>query len=896
MESPTTPSDSARYVLRLVDIDPRRAAAEAERHLADAVRKRNFDDAAVLSRAAGLAALHVTDLDAATAHLRRAVRYAGRTPSATLLGESRMSLAAALMRQGEARSAIATINLAVDGLRGVHQARARAQRGALHHELGHLDDALADYRRALPALRRAADWVWVQRVLQNRAVLYIYRSQLSTAATDLREAENVCRDNELELQLAFVFDNLGFLHLRRGDVPAALRALDEAESRHRAVGAQAGTVLVDRAELLLSVRLVAEARANATSAVSEFAALRRHMALPQAQLLLAETALLDGDPEAATRAARAALNRFTRQRRAAWAALARYTVLQCRLAGPGASRVGFRAAAAIATELGAYGWTARAQDAFILAAKIALERGRLAEAEELLHGPAARRRRGPAEVRSRGWHAEALLHLAAGRTASARAALQAGIRVLDDYQLSLGAADLRTHVSGHRLGLVELGLRLAVESARPRRVLTWAEHGRATAMRLRPARPPQDRELAQLLVELRSVTLQADELRRAARPPDALLRKQVALERRIRERARFVPGWGGASPHLDVDDLADAVGGMALVEYLISDGRLLAVTLVDGRARLHDLGVVGDLDRLTSFLPFALRRLTTAAQRPAGRQRTESAARDLLERIGAELDQRLMRPIARTVADRPLVVVPTGCLQSVNWAVLPSCRGRAVTVAPSAALWQQASQISSHPGGTVAAAGPLLRVASPEAAAVAGLYDHAELLVGAEANAAAVMGALSRNRIAHIAAHGSFRSDNPLFSSLRLADGPLTVYDLQSLDRAPQLVVLAACDGGSSSVAVGDELLGLATGFLGLGTNVLVAPTGPVSDEDVAGLMVDLHRRLSAGLSVAQALAQVQLSAADASPQTVAAALSLTSFGAGHSVHGTRPRPARTVT
>src|SRR5206468_5149400 len=137
------------------------------------------------------------------------------------------------------------------------------------------------------------------------------------------------------------------------------------------------------------------------------------------------------------------------------------------------------------------------------------------------------------------------------------------------------------------------------------------------------------------------------------------------------------------------------------------------------------------------------------------------------------------------------------------------------------------------------------------------------LLLGPGASVAAVLAALNHSRVAHIAAHGSFRSDNPLFSSLSLADGPLTVYDLQGLDRAPQLVVLAACDGGSSSVAAGDELLGLATGFLGLGTNVLVAPMGPVSDEDVAGLMVDLHRRLRAGLSVAEALAEVQVGVED---------------------------------
>ena len=33
------------------------------------------------------------------------------------------------------------------------------------------------------------------------------------------------------------------------------------------------------------------------------------------------------------------------------------------------------------------------------------------------------------------------------------------------------------------------------------------------------------------------------------------------------------------------------------------------------------------------------------------------------------------------------------------------------------------------------------------------------------------------SRFIHIASHGSFRSDNPLFSAVRLADSYLSVYD-----------------------------------------------------------------------------------------------------------------------
>jgi hypothetical protein len=36
-----------------------------------------------------------------------------------------------------------------------------------------------------------------------------------------------------------------------------------------------------------------------------------------------------------------------------------------------------------------------------------------------------------------------------------------------------------------------------------------------------------------------------------------------------------------------------------------------------------------------------------------------------------------------------------------------------------------------------------------------------------------------------------------LFSALWFADGPLTLYDLESLPRLPHLVLMAACDAGN---------------------------------------------------------------------------------------------------
>ena len=80
------------------------------------------------------------------------------------------------------------------------------------------------------------------------------------------------------------------------------------------------------------------------------------------------------------------------------------------------------------------------------------------------------------------------------------------------------------------------------------------------------------------------------------------------------------------------------------------------------------------------------------------------------------------------------------------------------------------------------AAGPGLPGACDEADAVAAIH-RTTALQGSSATVQAVTAALHRADLVHLAAHGRVRADNPLFSSLRLADGPLTVVDLERLDR-----------------------------------------------------------------------------------------------------------------
>jgi CHAT domain-containing protein len=178
------------------------------------------------------------------------------------------------------------------------------------------------------------------------------------------------------------------------------------------------------------------------------------------------------------------------------------------------------------------------------------------------------------------------------------------------------------------------------------------------------------------------------------------------------------------------------------------------------------------------------------------------------------------------------------------------------------------------------ARGPGLASDGAEVPLVAELYDDATVLAGGEASAEKVLYSLDGAWLAHIAAHGIFRADSPLFSSLTMYDGPLTVYDFERLRRAPYRLILSSCDSGVLAPAGANELLGLVSSLLPLGTAGIIAALGPLNDQAVVPLMVDLHRYLRAGQTLAEAMYHVRRRLPD-DPVQQATAASLVTLGAG---------------
>jgi hypothetical protein len=897
-------SEMAETALGLVSADPVRAAEQARRALGLARSRHDLHAQSMAHRALGLAARELGHLATALRALSTAIRVATDAGLDVPAGQARMSRALVLLSRGRIADALLDAEASVVNLRGLDRARLLAQRGLILQRAGRLDEALAVYAAAMPSLRRHRDRLWEGRLRNNRAVLYAYQGSFRLAEADIARAEQLFEELELPRALAGARWNHGFVGARRGDIPAALASLDAAGEAYRRAGMPVGLLLVDQCDVLLAAGLVAEARQVAIAAVAELSAYRQSADLAEARLMLARAELADGDPAAARRTAAAAQRSFACQHRMSWAAVARHVGLRSAWADGERSPALLRSALETASRLEAAGWAAAGLDTRLLAGRMAVDLGRLDVAQAQL-STAARARRSPhLDLQTQAWHALALLRLQAGDRSGAYAAVSAGLGAADRRRALLGATELRVHVAGQVEELTDLGVALAIGEGAAAQVLCSTERHRAATMRMRPLRPPRDPALAGLLAQLLAAARQAEEAQLADAPSRELDARRSALEVQVRRRMRHAAGAPGGPPSSTPDEqgLAGALGDRVLVEYLECAGDLHAVVLRAGECSLHRLGPVGPVTLEVESLRFAWRRLLTSH----GSAASLEAAEQLATAAAARLDAALMLPLAPLTGNRPLVVVPTGFLQSLPWPVLPSCAGRALTMAPSAATWLKARNASRHRatrGGDDAAgaagaagaadaagatarrvtliAGPGLPGSDPELEAVAGLYPGADVLTGQAATVHAALRALDGADVAHIAAHGRFRADNAMFSSLVLADGPLTVYDLEGLGRAPRAIMLAACDSALSPALPGDEMTGLVAALLAMGTSTVVAALLAVPDPVMGPLALGWHREVSSGRSPAEALLAVRAQACEAGPLAHITAAALACLGYG---------------
>ncbi|ANB09804.1 hypothetical protein SAM40697_5851 [Streptomyces ambofaciens] len=862
------------------------------------------------------------DTRQALAHLRRARDLAARADSAEREADVLATLGVALVHSGRTREGLAAFERGVARGSGHTRARVLYRRAYVWWVLGRHREALEDVRRAIPVLRQADDVIWTARALTLRATVHLALGAVERADADFTEAEALWDTTGQEHDKADAVESRGLAAFRSGDVPTALRLLDEAEERYAKLGTPTFMLTIRRCEVLMAAGLATEALAEADGAIAALDGIGGQ-STRKAELLLvaARAARLAGEAQTALARAAVAVRLFAGQRRTWYETHARLVLIEARVAtGHGSGRL-VADAAAVAERLAAFGAPA-APEASLLAGRIALGLGWTADAERHLAVAARSRHGGPPLARMTGWAAQALRARAAGSARGVLEACRRGLDVLDDHLMTLGASELRARATAQGAELAALAQRASLVSGGPRRLLVWSERWRATVLTAPPTRPPADPVLLSAMTAFRELAARADDARTGGgRPVPALEREQRRLEREIRSRTLHMRGEApGDGDRFDVARLLDRLGDdVRLVELAVLDGRVHVLLCGQGRVRRFEAGLLAEAEREAEHVQAGLRRLA----HPGAEARLP-----LVEAAGARLQELLLGPAAAHLGTGPVVVVPPGRLHRVPWALLPALRERVLSVSPSASSWLRAKETAPPPGGRqVLVRGPGLASGGAEVPELAGRYGAPEggrayppsaaggygapggaeeadagrargsrrtgarpgatapdggrtrgpqaggpgdtavgppdgpapgrrptLLEADDARVPRVLRELDGAALAHIAAHGTFRADSPLFSSLRMADGPLIVHDFERLDRSPYRIILSCCDTARFASVGADELLGLVTALLPLGTAGVVACSAPVNDAAVVPLMLALHKGLDAGLSLAEAL------------------------------------------
>lgn len=846
--------------------------------------------ASIARQAIGTVLREYGDIEMALRELRAARRLARRGGSADREADVLGTLGVALVFAGRSVSGRNALDAAVRQSTRNLRGRMLFRRGAALLILGRHREALEDLNSAVAALRIAEDQIWEARALQERAVSYVSYGLARRAVADLRRAEELFTANGQELESAETAVNRGLVALRLGDLPGALTWFDEAAERFQRLGTSEPDLSLHRCSALTAAGLARDAMQEADDAISQ---LDRIHGRPtkRAELLLtaARCALAAGQAATATARATEARRLFDRQGRRWWRAHAHLVQVSASVqVGPATVSL-LRDAQRCVQEL--VDLSSPDQPLARLATgRIALALGRTAVADKHLAAAAAGRRRGPALARAAAWLAEALRAEAVGDRHRLMYACRRGLDVIDGYRSMLGSSELRAQTTAHGAELANLGQQHALRLGRPTLMLAWSERWRAIALAVPSVSPPADKRLQANLAALRDVSSRLSRAHSLGLPTAPLHHERQRLERAVRARALRTLGVGrrGTSSTstggFDVRGLLDELGDDRLLELADIGGELHVLVCGNAKVQQFAVGKIEQAAREVAFARFALRRL---ARGPSVSSPLE--AHDRLTKAGEMLERALLGEAAEHLGCGNVIIVPPGRLHAVPWALMPRLRSRAVSVAPSAASWLRAQRTvgsdaqDASAGPVVLVRGPGLATQGAEVPQLAAEYiggPEPVVLGGGTATVARVMSAIDGARLVHIAAHGTFRADSPLFSALRLDDGPLTVYDLERLRQGPRHVVLSSCDSGVVAPAGADEVLGLASSLIPLGTAGIVASVVPVNDFAVVPLMIALHRELRGGASLAEALRDARRGSGS-TPVDAATGWSFICLGAG---------------
>ena len=765
-------------------------------------------------------------------------------------------------------------------------ARLEINIGNVYHRQDRFAEALACYEHAYPQLLDHDDAEGLAAVLSNLALCYISVNEFAKALQMYQKARRQCEQKNMPILVAYADYNIAYLYFLRGEYGRAIQMLRDASlSAKKAPDAyQLALCNLDLAEIYLELNLSAEAGDLAHAAHEGFQQLGFGYEAAKALGFAAIAASRQGQAFEGIKLFAQAKELFLRDHNLVWPSLIDlYQALV--FFNEGRLFEARRLCSAAYDFFRESALRGKAVLAGLLLSRIALRMSDQKSARE--HCEAALEELIDLDSPMLLYQAEFLMgqiQRATGNDNYAYQAYQRAREAMERLRGSIRGEELKIAFFENKLevyeNLVDICLR------RPQgfeEAFAYVEQSKSRSLMdllSQPVHVATDADAGQSEL-VRSIRNLREELnwyynlieREQLRPEERSQEKIKSLEQQARVResdlkkalkeatiAETTEAGLQVPINVSLDRIRAALpDDTAIVEYFRLKDRDLACVLTRDDLQILPVTVQSRVRKLLQLLQFQLSKFRLDPEY------VSRLSESLLESTQAHLKnlyEELLAPVRPLLTAKHLVFVPHGSLHHVPFHALHDgdrylIDSFSISYAPSASVFaicqDKKVNASGHSLilGVPDAQAPAI---TAEVEALKKILPNARTFLGTEASEEVLRTHGPSSSTVHIATHGYFRQDNPMFSSIRLGGSYLSLYDLCHLHLPTELVVLSGCATGLNVVTPGDELIGLVRGLLQAGAQSLLLSLWDVHDESTREFMVAFYSRLQMGMSKSAAV------------------------------------------
>jgi CHAT domain-containing protein len=759
----------------------------------------------------------------------------------------------------------------------VRLARLEINIGNIFHRQDRFAEAIDCYERAYQGLIPDKDKEGIAASLHNLAVCLISLNDFRRALTAYECVREFCDRQGMPLAVAQADYNIAYLYYLRGEYSRAIEMLRATRASCEAIGDAYHQALcdLDLSEIYLELNLSEEAAETAQEALAQFRQLKMGY---EAAKSLANLAIALSQQEKGFRAldyftqARAM---FLQEKNLVWPSL---IDLYQALVFYNEGRL-FEARRLSAKALEFFGSSMLQSKAILcrlLLARLSLRTGELEAARRECQTSLQQSDQLDSTVLK--YQSNFLMGQVEETARNPQAAYgyyQVARESLEALRSSIRRDELKIAFMKNRVEVYEnlVGLCLSGDSsqASAEEALSYMEQAKSRTLRdlifgqghPLPSSAPTQSELVRRIGNLREELnwyyhrIEHEQLRQSERAPEHI--EQLQAQARQRERdflraLREVPTSEAKDSGLETADTvaldtirSTLTPACILLEYFRVRDRIVVALLTRDSLDIVPVTLASRLGNLLRMFQFQLSkfRLDPGYVRGFGEtllKTTQAHLRDLYNE--------LLEPVRQQLNRRHLIIVPHDILHYLPFHALYDGErylidAFTVSYAPSASIYALCHRGAANRAGISLVLGvpdPGTPYIFEEVQSVAGILPQPELFLGAGASESVLREKGPLSRIVHIATHGHFRKDNPMFSGIRLGGSYLNLYDLYSLKLPVELVTLSGCATGVNVVAAGDELLGLVRGLLYAGAQSLLLTLWDVQDKSTSEFMKSFYR------------------------------------------------------